>query len=242
MLGCREAEKRAPKTTLHVLAASSLTEAFHDLAREFEARHPDVDVRLSFAGSQILRMQIEQGATADIFASADEAHLDALVKAGLALAPRPFARNRLVVIVPSEHAPAADGLEALSQARRIVVGTEGVPIGRYTSQLLARVRELRGPHFVNAIEGHIVSREANVRLVRAKVALGEADAAVVYRTDVNEQVRAVEMPSGLDVQARYLMGRMSASAHAEVAAAFIDYARSPEGQRVLRGRGFDTFE
>jgi molybdate transport system substrate-binding protein len=237
-LACASCERAEAPATLEVFAASSLAEAFADLEQGFERDHPGVDVRVTLAGSQVLRLQIEQGAGADVFASADEAHMRALVEAGQVEGAEELARNALVVIVPE--ASKAQGFASLGDAERVVVGTETSPIGRYTRQMLDRARGARGAAFVDGVWGRVVSQEPNARLVRAKVALGEADAAVVYRTDAlgARGVRVIEVPEGVNVQASYPIGVVSGAARGELARRFVAYARSERGARVLRARGF----
>lgn len=238
LTGCRAPEAPA-RAELVVFAASSLTEAMHALEAGFEATHPDIDVRPTFAGSQVLRLQIEQGAVAHVYASADEAHMQALVTAGRVTDAHPFARNTLVAITPadSDLATFAD----LARAERLVIGAESVPVGRYTRAVLTRAEATHGEAFVRTLRAHVASHETNVRLVRAKVELGEADAAFVYRTDApldapGARVRAIELPPALQIDARYPIGRVEGAPPA--AAAFIAYVRSPAGQAVLAERGF----
>lgn len=244
--GCKQDTSRSHKTELAVFAASSLTEAFQALERGFEAAHPDVDVALTFAGSQVLRLQLEQGARADIFASANEAHMQALVDADLVAGSQVFAHNELVIIVPADraspvHSP-VQSVADLPEATRLVIGSSHVPVGVYTRQLFANMRARLGDDFVDRVQQRVVSEESNVRLVRAKVELGEADAAIVYRTDAtsSERVRLVAIPDELNVRARYLIGPLAASARPENAARFIIYVRSEEGRRILEQHGFVT--
>lgn len=234
--GCSR-ERASGRTPVAVFAASSLTEAFEALEVEFEAAHPELDVQLTFAGSQVLRLQIEQGAAADVFASANAGHMDALAEAGRVSTPQTFAGNRLVVIVP-EGDTALSRFEDLPQASRIVVGTKDVPVGRYTRAMLERV----GASFSAAVLAKVVSEESNVRLVRAKVELGEADAAIVYRTDVTERVRTIDVPATYHVPIHYPIAVVRDAAQPDAAAAFVTYVRSPAGGAVLRRHGFDTAE
>ncbi|MCR9163108.1 MAG: molybdate ABC transporter substrate-binding protein [Nannocystaceae bacterium] len=222
--------------TVSVFAASSLTEAFEALEPGFEAAHPDTDLQLVFGGSQVLRLQIEQGAPADAFASADAAHVDALARAGRIARTQHFATNHLAVIVPPNNPAGIARLDDLPQASRIVLGTQEVPIGRYTAAMLARV----GEDFSRRVGEKVASRESNVRLVRAKVELSEADAAVVYRTDVNTRVRAVPVPSEYDVPARYVLGVAEQAQHPSSADAFVSYVLSAQGRAVLTRHGFDV--
>lgn len=242
-LGCRATGSTgdAGPTTLVVYAASSLTEAFQALARDFERAHPGVQVSLTLAGSQVLRLQIEQGAAADVFASADEEHTDALVAGGLLEPPKTFAHNALVVVVPPANPARLERFEHLDRARRVVVGTAEVPVGRYTRVLLEHAEARLGAPFVAAIRAHIVSEESNTRLIRAKVALGEADAAVVYRTDaMGTDTRVLPIPPDLNVRTSYPIATLTRAAAPDAAHAFIAYVMSPAGQRTLAGFGFET--
>lgn len=242
LVGCDSDSDVSEKTGLMVFAASSLTEAFIDLEQGFEASHPGVDVHLTFAGSQVLRLQIEQGAEADVFASANELHMQALVDKELIRAPRMFARNELVVIVPSKNPAGIARFSDLDQSSRFVIGTGNVPAGIYTRQVFERAKKRLGDEFVARVLGRVVSEENNVRLVRAKVELGEADAAMVYRTDASssERVKVVSIPDELNARASYPIGALSRTAHAGEANVFVAYVLSPAGQEILARHGFVT--
>lgn len=228
--------------TLDVFAAASLRESFQTLADAFEAAHPGVTVRLTFAGSQDLRTQIEHGAAADVFASADHEPMNALLGAKRVEAPAVFAKNRLVIVTPRDNA-VVTSLATLPDAKRIVVGAPAVPIGRYTQRLLETAAKdpTFGADFATRVEARIVSREANVRQVLAKVTLGEADAAVVYRTDaaVAKDVRVVELPRELAFQAEYPIAVVVGSHAPELARSWVDFVRSTEGQVTLARAGFE---
>lgn len=230
----------ANDTTLQVFAASSLTEAFEDLARGFEAAHPGIAVQLTFAGSQALRLQIEQGADADVFASADERHMAALVELGEVATSVVFARNELVVIVPTENPAGIATFADLPNAGSIVVGAESVPVGAYTRTVLEHAARAYGTDFAEAVWDRVISEESNVRLVRAKVALGEVDAAIVYATDAaaSDQVLTVAIPAELNVVSAYVLGRVERSPRADAANLFLAYAASPAGRAALAARGF----
>lgn len=230
---------RAPEArTVTVFAASSLAEAFADLESAYEAEHPGVDVQISYAGSQVLRLQIQQGARAEVFASANPEHVEALHAEGLAQAPTPLAANQLVVIVPPDSPLTA--FSDLPRAERLVVGTPTVPVGRYTRLLLDRAEAALGPDFAAAVRARVVSEETNVRLVRAKVELGEADAAIVYRTYAvaSERVRTIPIPGELQVEAAYTIAAIGDPS--EHARGFLALVSSPAGQRLLAQRGFVT--
>lgn len=225
---------------LRVLAASSLTEAFEDVASAFEAQHPDVTVLLNFAGSQVLRLQIEQGAPADVFASANEAHMDALVQAGRVDDVSVFARNTLVLAVPLQNPAHLERFEDLARVPRVVLGAPTVPVGAYTKDLLERAREAYGDEFVDAINRHVISYEANVRLALAKVQLGEADAAFVYNTDVQAagRAKAVALPDELVTPTRYVVAKVLRTHTLQSTARFMRFLLSSQGQALLRKRGF----
>lgn len=230
--GCRDAPQRAE---VAVFAASSLTEGFQAIEAAFEAAHPDIDVRLTFAGSQVLRLQIEQGADADVFASADARHMTALAEAGHLAESHVFARNGLVVITPLEGSPVRDFAD-LPRAERLVIGADAVPVGRYTRRLLEKAGSTLGADFARRVRARVVSEETNVRLVRAKVELGEADAAIVYRTDASPRVRVVPVPEAVDTPAAYHIAALAGAD--EGARVFVAFVRSPEGRRILTARGF----
>ena len=226
--------------TLSVYAASSLTEAFSELETAFEAAHPDIDVSVTYAGSQILRLQIEQGAPADVFASANLEHMQTLVDSGLVAESRVFVQNELVVIVPLDNPAGIESLEDLPEASRVVLGTRNVPVGRYARDVLRLAAPTLGEGFEAMVLYRVVSEETNVRLARAKVELGEADAAIVYRTDAgsSDRVRIVEIPSEFNVIADYPIGVLRRTTVPATAEAWVGLLMSPEGRTVLARHGF----
>jgi molybdate transport system substrate-binding protein len=235
--------RSAPETSgrvLTVFAASSLSDAFRDIEAGFESKHPDVDVTMNFAGSQVLRVQIEQGADADVYVSADRQHMSAVETAGLATSSRVFAHNELTVIVPSENPAGIETFEDLVDARRIVLGTRESPIGTYTEQMLANASRQIGEGFVERLRDSVVSRESNVRLVRAKVEMGEADAAIVYRTDAmaSDGVRRVAIPDAINVRASYPVAALQSSGNPDSARDFVRFVLSTDGQAILERHGF----
>ncbi len=235
--GCdRDATGRRP---LQVFAAASLTDAFREMETAFEAAYPDTDVALVFAGSQVLRLQIEQGAGADVFASADPRHVEALRRAGHLPRYRRFAGNELALIVPPGNPASIESFADLPRARRLVIGTEHVPVGTYTREALRRADGSLGAGFENDVLSRVVSEESNARLVRAKVELGVADAAIVYRTDVAPgRVLAIPVPPEANVRAHYLMGAVAGAANPEGAARWLGFVASPAGQKIMARRGF----
>jgi molybdate transport system substrate-binding protein len=230
----------APRRELTVFAAASLREAFQELAATFEHEHPGVTVSLALAGSQELSTQIEHGAPADVFASADIKHMAALAAQKLVSTPRIFARSEPVIVVPKGNPAGIGGLRDLPRAHRIVVGTPEVPIGAYTLRILDAASLRYGSDFRSRVEARVVSREVNVRQVLAKVALGEAEAAIVYRTDAapSKAVEAIPIPPELNVIAQYPVAVVSGASQAALGQEFVELLLSRAGQQVLARFGF----
>ncbi len=232
--------------TLQVFAAASLTEAFEELGRLLQAKHPGLGIRLNLAGSQQLATQVEQGAPADVFASADERWMRRLADAGLlATAPRTFAENRLVVVVPFANPARIDRLQDLARPGvKLVLGAEAVPVGRYGRQVLTNLASdpAFGAAFATHALANVVSEEENVKSVLAKVRLGEADAGVVYASDVTPAmalaVRTLEVPAAANVAARYPVAIVRGAKAPKAARAFVALLFSAEGRAVLARHGF----
>ena len=231
-------------TTLVVYAASSLTAAFTAIGAEFEAGHPDVKVAFNFAGSQTLSTQIEHGAAADVYASADSVHMDRLQEMGL-LAEDPviIAENSLIVAVSEANPAELASLRDLARPGvRIIMAQENVPAGRYTRQVLANLsaEAAYGSAFQEAVLANVRSEELNVRQVLAKVVLGEADAGFVYASDVSAltaNVVILKIPDHTNVKAVYPIAPLAASDQKALARRFIEFARSPLAQDILRQAG-----
>ena len=221
--------------------AASLKDAFARLAQRFERDSVGVKVVTNAAGSQELRAQIEQGAPADVFASADRRHMDVLVASGLVNAPSTFACNEPVIVVRTGLAPPVKTLRDLPQVERIVVGTPEVPIGAYTAQIWQKAGAKYGADFLERVQAKVVSRELNVRQVLAKVVLGEADAGVVYRSDAltaQGKVQIVEIPAALNVIAEYPIAVLKRAPHPDLARRWVALVKSPPGVLALREAGF----
>jgi molybdate transport system substrate-binding protein len=234
-------------TRLTVFAASSLTDAFWEMGQAFEAAHPDIQVTFNFAGSQQLALQIEQGAEADVFASADQRHMDKLVAAGAIASDAPvvFARNRLVVIVPGDNPGRVEALKDLARpGLKLVLAGQQVPAGDYARQVLDKLSAdpAYGPGYKDAVERNVVSNEENVRQVMAKVQLGEADAGIVYLSDLTSSsvlsLRQIDIPDRFNVTATYPIAVLKAAPHGNLARQFVQFVLAPEGQRILERWGF----
>jgi len=239
-IGCQTRASELEGGRLTVFAASSLTEAFRELGDAFAEAPGTTTPTLVFAGSQVLRVQIEQGARADVFASANVEHMNALASAGHVAKSEVFAYNELVVIVPKDNPTSIHDFSDLSHARRLVIGAPAVPIGIYTRKLFDRAERTLGAALVSSIRSRVVSEESNVRLVRAKVELGEADAAIVYRTDASDTVQTIEIPSAISVRASYYIGLVGGPPHRDVARRWIAFVQSPRGRAILEKHGFVT--
>jgi molybdate transport system substrate-binding protein len=231
-------------TELTVFAAASLRDAFTAAAGEYRAVVPGVSLTFSFDASTALRAQIEQGAPADAFASADTANPQALVDGGFAAGPVvPFARNPLAIVVPLGN-PAAirDPRDLARSGVRIVGAGEAVPISRYVEACLEKLTALPGypAGYAAAVTGNVVSREDNVRAALTKVELGEADAAFVYVTDAGSsyKIEEIPIPEDASVEATYGAVAIRGSRQAAEAAAFIAWLAGPRGASVLARFGF----
>ena len=229
---------------LTVFAAASLKEAVEQAATAFELTQPDTRVLFSFDSSAALATQIEQGAPADVFLSADTSNPARLIAAGLATGdPIVFAANALTIVVPVDN-PAGIRLPA-DLARddvRIVAAGDEVPITRYAAELISNLASEPDypPGFAAALAANIVSREDNVRAVLAKVALGEADAAIVYATDAtaSTEVRTIRVPARANVPVDYAGVVIGASEDLAAAQGFMEWLGGPHGQAILGGLGF----
>jgi molybdate transport system substrate-binding protein len=218
--------------TLTVLGASSLTQALGKYGRSFEG----AKVRSSFAGSDQLAAQIEQGAPADLFASADIGYAEELHREGLVEKPVVFARNRLVVVAPKDGA--VHSLADLARpGTKIVVGDQSVPVGAYTREVLGRLP--RGEE--RAILANVRSEEPEVTAVLAKVTSGAADAGFVYATDartVDGAVRTVAVPPRLQPDVSYAAAVLSSSGEPEPALRYLHGLLHGQGAADLRAAGF----
>ena len=235
---------------LLVLAASSLTDAFSELADALPKQPGFTGSRIvmSFGASSQLRVQLEQGARADVFESADAPQMELAVRANLMKgAPAVFARNRLVAIVPRENRAGVNTIADLARSGVKVVSTaRDVPIGAYTLQSLAKLAAdpAYGAGFETRVLANVVSEEPNVRQIVAKVQLGEADAGFVYASEVSprvaQDVRVLDIPDRFQPQAEHLIGVTRAARAPALAQRFIDHLVSPAGQALLKRYGFLT--
>ena len=231
-------------SSLTVDAAASLTAAFGDIGKAFEAANPGTKVALNFAGSQQLRTQIAQGARVDVFASADNKNMDSLKSQGLVGDPQIFARNRLIVILPKSNPAGVKALKDLAKPGvKLDIADASVPVGNYTLQALDKLAadSAYGADFRNQVLARVVSKETDVKQVVSKVLLGEADAGIVYTTDAQaaiDKLTTIDIPNQFNVVAAYPIAVVKSSAKPALAQKFVDYVLSADGQAILQKYGF----
>ena len=235
-----------PASELNVFAAASLTEAFREIGKAFEAANPGVKVTFNFAGSQQLVQQIGQGAPADVFASAATKNMDDAVKAGNVAdgAARAFARNRLVAIVPQANPAGIKMLADLGKPGvRLVLAAKEVPVGQYALDFLDKASKdaTYGADYKDKTLKNVASYEQNVRAVLSKVTLGEADAGIVYNTDVTQdaapKVTRIEIPDALNTVATYPIATVKGTKN-PAADRFVAFVLADAGQAILKQYGF----
>ena len=230
----------APTTTtvavagnITVFAAASLTDAFNEIGAAFTKAYPQAKATFSFDASSALAQQITQGAPADLFASADQANMDKLTKAGLnGAAPQVFANNLLGIIVPPGNPKGVKGVQDLANPDlKVVLCADGVPCGTYAKQILTTAGVTVNP----------VSLEQNVKGVVTKVTTGEADAGIVYVTDIaaaGSKAAGVEIPKDINVVAVYPIAATKTAQNSAVDQAFIGFLLGSQGQSILAKYGF----
>jgi molybdate transport system substrate-binding protein len=236
---------------LTVFAAASLTEAFTALGRQFEADNPNITVIFNFAGSQQLAQQLAQGAPADVFASANSRQMEVAIKAERIVSgtQQVFVRNRLVAITPADNPGAVNTLQDLTNPDlKVILAAEDVPVGGYSRDYLDKATADTdfGSEYKDAVLANVVSYEESVKVVLTKVLLGEADAGIVYSSDVTpdqaDQVARIDIPDELNTIATYPIAIVEDTSQPEPAQAFIDYVLSVDGQAVLGAYGFIPVE
>jgi molybdate transport system substrate-binding protein len=230
-----------------VFAAASLTEAFGEIGTQFEAQHPGVSVVFNFAGSQQLAQQLADGAPADVFASANKSQMDVAIHSGRIITgtAQTFVNNRLVVIYPRDNPAKLAQLQDLGKpGLKLVLAAKEVPVGQYALNFLdkAITDQTFGSSFKDKVLKNVVSYENDVKSVLTKVVLGEADAGIVYTSDISgdsaSKVGQIEIPDALNVIARYPIAEIQNSSNPDLAKAFTGYVLSPEGQGILAKYGF----
>lgn len=243
------AARGAPVTgEVVVYAASSLTDPFNKIKADLEKANPGLKVTYSFGGSNTLRAQLEQGAKADVFASANQTEMDNALKSNLvADKGTTFARNRLVVILPKNNPGKVTKLQDLANpGLKFVTAAKYVPVGGYTLTALDKMSKdaTFTPDFSTKVLANFVSQESNVKQVVAKVQLGEADAGVCYLTDISAQVlpdiTTLEIPDQFNTLATYPISTLKGASNTAAAQAFVAYVVGAQGQATLKSFNFIT--
>ena len=231
-----------------VFAAASLTDAFNDTGAEFKKANPGVEITFQFAGSPALRTQLEQGARADVYASADLPQMNIALQNGVVQnAGKVFVSNSLVIITPKDNPGKISApVDLKKRGLKLVLAALEVPVGSYARQSLGLMDKdpAFGAGFSDAVLKNLVSNESNVRQVVAKVELGEVDAGIVYGTDVTQslapKLAVIQIPAQFNVIAEYPIALTRSSANPRAAQAFIDLVLSRPGQDILKKYGFQS--
>ena len=222
------------KGEITVSAAASLTDSFTALAKAFRAANPKVKVRLNFGSSSTLVAQIQAGAPSDVIAAADLSSVEKLVASGhVVAAPRVFARNGLSIAVKPGNPEKVKSINDLARLRTIALCGKTAPCGVYASTVLARSG-------VKINESNI-TRGADVKATLGAVVTGDADAAIVYKTDViaaGKSIHAVDIAVSSNVKAMYGIASIRGSKNGSLAKAFVDFVLSEQGWKILKGFGF----
>jgi molybdenum ABC transporter molybdate-binding protein len=229
--------------TVQAYVAANATEPFGELITDFEKAHPGSHAAASYTGTQILYTQIQQGAPADLFFSADLGHVQQAKAAGYIKAYYPISITREVVVVPKNNPASIHGLQDLQRKGvKLIIGVAQVPIGIYTRKVLSNAEAQYGPDFSKKVLANVVSMETDVKQVLQKVALGDADAGIVYVTDVNpglaKQLTVIAVPPSDVAVATNYAGVLTAAPNHTQATELLDFIRSAAGRRVWASYGY----
>jgi molybdate transport system substrate-binding protein len=231
--------------TLTILAASSLTDAFGELGNTFEEQNQGVQVKQTFGASSDLLAQIQQGAPADVFASAAEEEMDTVEKDDLVSGkPRVFVKNREVIMVPKDNPANINSLEDMARPDiKLVLAAKDVPAADYAVEILGKANKEYGPDFEQDVLSKVVSREADVRASVNRVVVGDADAtfgyASDYTPDIRDKVKVIKIPPDLNIIATYPIASLKDAENPELAKKWVDLVTSEEGQKVLEEWNFE---
>jgi molybdate transport system substrate-binding protein len=233
-----------PTGELTVFAAASLTEPFTEMGKRLAMSHPGLRVAYNFGGSQALRTQLEQGAQADVFVSADAVQMEHAKKSGVVQGESPiFVKNRLVVIVPKGNPGKVATFRDLAKpGLKLDLANAKVPVGNYSRQAFTKASAEYGADFEQQALANVVSEEENVKQVVTKVQLGEADAGIVYVSDVtpkvSEDVQTIAIPDTYNQIASYPIALTKDGKNKAAAEAFVAFVLSLEGQAILKAHNF----
>jgi molybdate transport system substrate-binding protein len=231
--------------TLTILAASSLTDAFGELGNTFEEQNQGVEVKQTFGASSDLLAQIQQGAPADVFASAAEEEMNTAVKDGLVpRKPEVFVKNREVIMVPKDNPANINSLDDMAKPdTKLVLAAKDVPAADYAIEILGKANKEYGPDFEQDVLSNVVSREVDVRASVNRVVVGDADAtfgyASDYTPDIRDKVKVIKIPPEQNIVATYPIAALKDAKAPELAKKWVDLVTSEEGEKVLEKWNFE---
>jgi len=243
--GCGNATG-AEKEEITVFAASSLKNSVTDICTAFEASYEDTIVNINFAGSKTLRAQLENGAPADIFLSANERHYKELLDQGILVEGKKILTNEMVLVVSLEAADDIRSLEDLQEPHHLILADKGVPAGDYAREVICSLGQLYGQDYEASVLGNLASSESNVRQVLTKVVLGEGDAAIVYKTDITrdiaDKLRVLPIPDDYNVTASYWIGVVNNDMISESVRRCCAFFEEDESCEIFETYGFCVVE
>lgn len=237
-------EPAAEPTKITVFAAASLTGAMTEIGKQFEAQNKDIIVEFNFAGSQALKTQIQEGAEADMFISANNAQFNPIDEAGMIEEKKILLKNKLAIAVPIANPANVNDLGDMAQENIIlVIGNKDVPFGQYTRDIINKYQDDGHAGYVDAFMANVVSEVDAVDKIKPVLVLGEADASLVYKSDISKadknDITLIEIPDQYNVIADYPYGILSATKNSEEIKKFEAFLIGPSGTAVLTDYGFD---
>ncbi|WEG14607.1 molybdate ABC transporter substrate-binding protein [Pullulanibacillus sp. KACC 23026] len=232
------------QTTMVALIAANATDPVNDIISQYEKSHPELTIKASYAGTQIIQTQLEQGDQADFFLSADLSHIQSLKKEGLVKKFYKVSNNHEVIIVPKNNPAHITSLKDLANKKtKLIIGVDNVPIGQYTRQVFQNAAQDYGAQFENQVMDHVASTETNVKQILEKVSMGDGDAGVVYLTDVTaaykNKVRIIQIPKAYNVVSSNYIAVPTHAPHPKKGQSFLKYMRSSKGQAVFKKLHYD---
>jgi molybdate transport system substrate-binding protein len=239
------AEGEKGRGTLTILAASSLTYGFGELAKTFEKQNEGVEVKQSFGASSDMLAQIQQGAPADVFASAAQEEMNTAVKDGLVAGkPEVFVKNREIIMVPQDNPAGIEEFpDVANPGVKLALAQDDVPAADYALQILEKANAQYGEDFEKKVLSNVVSREADVRASVNRVVVGDADATFGYKSDytidIRGRVKVIPIPPDLNIIATYPIAALKDAEDPELAKKWVELVTSKVGQRVLKKWNFE---
>jgi molybdenum ABC transporter molybdate-binding protein len=244
LTGCSSAETNSSAKEMVAFVASNATDPMNSLFKTFQDKN-GVKVTPNFAGTQILETQIEQGAKADFFLSADLSHIQKMKQEGLVETFEAVSETHPVIIVPKANPAKITYTKDLGTKQvKLIIGVDSVPVGKYTREIFNKANAIYGNNFSDKAMSHVVSLETNVKQVLQKVSMGEAEAGIVYRTDVSKEfmdkVDIIEIPKEINVAATNYIAIPKNAQNPKLGEEFMKLTLSPDGKAIFKTFGYDT--